>query len=96
MTHPGFMVDLLPMLEYRGCLARMTLHRCRELQPTVLVLRVVPATEGQYPLPGVLDGREAVRRLFRPLFAGPEQRFCVGIVITHPWTTEGGCHTQPA
>ena len=72
----------------------MTLFRRGELQTAVLVLRVVPATEGQYPLPGILDGGKAVDRVVRPVFAGPEQRLCIGIVVAHPGAAEGGGHAN--
>ena len=46
----------------------MTLFRRGKLQATVLMLRVVPATEGQPPVSGILDGGKAVDRVVQPCF----------------------------
>ena len=57
---------------------------------------VVPASEGQHPFSGLIDRRKAVDRVVRPVLAGPEQRFCVGIVVADSWSTERWGHTRPA
>ncbi len=67
MTSPSFPVYLLPVFECDTCLTRMALLRCRELQAAMLVLRVVPTTEGQHPCSGILDRREATGWVVRPV-----------------------------
>ena len=84
------------MFQYGFSFACMALYRCCELQPTVLVLRVVPAREGQHPFSGLVDRRKAVDGVVRPILAGAKQRFCVGIVVAHPGSAERGCDTQAA
>jgi len=72
----------------------MALLRCYIIQGAVSVLGVVPTHEGQYPVPGLLDGAEAIDREPWSELQGFEQRFRVGVVVAHPGPAVRGRNAQ--
>ena len=53
----------------------MALRWRHELQPTVLMLVVVPAYKLRRPHPRFIDAGKRLARIIRPIFARAEQRF---------------------
>ncbi len=76
------------------CLPAMSLRRRHKLQPAVLVILVVPAYKFVHPGLCLLHAAERFARVVRPVFAGPEERFCVRIIVAHPRPAERRRHTQ--
>lgn len=57
--------------------------------PTVMMIKPVPAHESEAPVPGFLQGDESVHWIVRTVLAGPEHGLGVGIVVAHPRPAAG-------
>lgn len=84
----GLAVDVFAMHRDDSCLPAVALCRRHKLQSAVLAILLVPANRFVHPALRVLHTCERRGRVIRPVFAGPEERSCVRIVIAHPWSAE--------
>ena len=88
MPRSGPLVDLDAPREEDGIVATMTLSGAHELQVPVLVLRIVPAHEAEYPGPRLLD-RDERPRIRGAVFHGLKPALRVRVVVTHPRAAAG-------
>ena len=75
-------------------LALMAMGRGHITDRAMAMLVVVPADEHAHPVTGQIKALKALRRVFRTLFGGTEQRLDISVVIGHTRSAVGRCDTQ--